>query len=428
MYLRMFVTFVTRLHKAIKNSDGKHPVVLQITWDKNVRRKRTGLWVKPHQFYLDDEGKARLRDISRRKEKQKTIDLYRRNAVRIYEDAFENEEFNYKQFVKLLDEKCKKKKKKLIEKVKVGEYALKVSNRFLQSGQVRSSTDYKNLSNLIFRISPNDLYFEEFDYDWLKKVEDDFNDRGIKGFNWMNYLKILYGKAVQDRVIDFKKNPFKNPYTNPYGFDISRFKKRRVSRTNNSRIKDLTLDQLRKIKSYEPKNQKEAEYLDVWFFSFYMFGVNLTDVAKLEKRDIKDGRWYYERSKTGVGLKQGKPILPEALEIIERWSRINPSSKYVFPIITNEYDTDELTIATRVCHYAGYIRKSANRICKRIGIDGYFTYYSARYSSATLALNSGADRNAVSHLLDHSNFSTIDHYAGRADDSKIVEAMELLRI
>jgi len=51
----------------------------------------------------------------------------------------------------------------------------------------------------------------------------------------------------------------------------------------------------------------------------------------------------------------------------------------------------------------------AKKISERIGIDGYFTYYSARYTSATLALNNGADRNTVSHLLDHSNFSTIDH-------------------
>ena len=63
-----------------------------------------------------------------------------------------------------------------------------------------------------------------------------------------------------------------------------------------------------------------------------------------------------------------------------------------------------------------------------MGWDGYFTYYSARYSSATLALNEGAGRNTVSHLLDHENFSTIDNYAGRADEGKVLEAMEILRL
>ena len=56
-----------------------------------------------------------------------------------------------------------------------------------------------------------------------------------------------------------------------------------------------------------------------------------------------------------------------------------------------------------------------------------FYFYLASYSSATLALNEGVDRNTVSHLLDHENFSTIDNYAGRADDEKVLKAMEILR-
>ena len=103
-------------------------------------------------------------------------------------------------------------------------------------------------------------------------------------------------------------------------------------------------------------------------------------------------------------------------------------TKYVFPILTNGYDSDELKSAKRINNYSGHIRKMSKKISERIGLNGYFTYYSARYTSATIALNGGADRNTVSHLLDHTNFSTIDHYAGRADDKKIIEVMELLKI
>ena len=165
--------------------------------------------------------------------------------------------------------------------------------------------------------------------------------------------------------------------------------------------------------------------MNVWWFSFYMFGVNLTDIAQLKRSHIKGDRWFYQRSKTGVGLKRGKPILPEAQAIINRQAS---NDQYIIPILTNGYDSDPLKAANRIQHYAGYIRKTAKRICSRIGVEGYFTYYSARYSSATLALNEGADRNTVSHLLDHENFSTIDNYAGRADDDKIMKVMEILRL
>ena len=102
--------------------------------------------------------------------------------------------------------------------------------------------------------------------------------------------------------------------------------------------------------------------------------------------------------------------------------------KYIFPILNSTYDKDEVSKVSRIRDYSGYIRKAGVRISERIGFDGYFTYYSARYSSATLALNEGADRNTVSHLLDHENFSTIDNYAGRADDEKVLKTMEILRL
>ncbi len=420
----MSVNFVTRLHKAIKNADGKHPVVLQITWGNNVRRKRTGIWVSPSQFYLDDDQQARLRDIHGRREKQKELDSMKRTAVRVYEDHFEGEEFDYNKFSRLFIMKPEKEEKTIM---KVSEFCTLVSEKFVKTGQIRSSLDYKTLANIILKVSPKDIFFDDFTMDWLYKFEDYFNERGTRGFNTMNRLKILFGKAVQAKVADFTKNPFKNPYTNPYGYDISKLKKKRIARVNTNRIKDLNLDQLKKLREYEPRTEKEKEYLMVFWFSFYTMGVNLTDVAQLEKKDIKDNRWYYERSKTGTGLKRGKPLLPEALKIVENMMKLHPRSKYIFPIISSKHKT-EMDMVKRVNDYASCIRKTASRISKRLGFDGYFTYYSARYSSATLALNMGADRNTVSHLLDHANFSTIDHYAGRADDGKVLEVMEMLRI
>lgn len=419
--------FVTRLHKAIVNKKGKHPVVLQITWNRNVRRKRIGIWARPNQLFIDDEGKARLREIDGKKTKQKKLKLYEKTAKRIFEDDFEDQEFDYNEFCEKLDSSIKIASHKKI-KIKVGEFCEQVSENFKKSGQIRSSMDYNLLKELILKISPNDLTFSELNITWLQNLENYFNAKGTRGFDYMNRIKVLYNKAIQSRLVDFNKNPFKNPYTNPYGYDVGKLKKRRVAKTNSSRIKDLTKEELKLVNSYKPRTAKEEEYLDAWFFSFYMFGVNLTDIARLEKSHIKDGRWFYTRSKTRVGLKRGKPILPEAMEIIERSIKRTKGSKYVFPILTNGYDKDELKAAKRINNYAGHIRKMSKKICQRIGLNGYFTYYSARYTSATIALNGGADRNTVSHLLDHINFSTIDHYAGRADDIKIKEVMKLLKI
>ncbi len=186
----------------------------------------------------------------------------------------------------------------------------------------------------------------------------------------------------------------------------------------------MTKEQLIDLIQYTPKTKNEAKYLAIWFFSFYNFGVNLIDIAHLKWSDIRNGRWYYQRSKTGTGLKKGKPLLPESLEIIKKY---DTGKKYIFDIL-NGFDKDEQTKVLRLRNYTRRIWNACKKTSKRLDFEGYFTFYSARYSSATLALNEGADRNTVSHLLDHENFSTIDNYAGRADDSKVVKAMEILRL
>ncbi|MEM9884458.1 MAG: hypothetical protein AAF849_01095 [Bacteroidota bacterium] len=96
--------------------------------------------------------------------------------------------------------------------------------------------------------------------------------------------------------------------------------------------------------------------------------------------------------------------------------------------ILQDCEATEKAVAYRVLKDANRIRHACVIISSKLEFDGYFTYYSARYSSATLALNEGADRNTVSHLLDHESFSTIDNYAGEADDEKVLKAMEILRL
>ena len=413
----MFATsFAIRLDKSAKLAEEKHPIVLQVTFDRKVRRKRLGMSATLEQW--DFNSHEFKKGVHGRREKNQKLEGFENKAKKVYKEHFENRPFNFKKFCGLLAEKP-------VEEITVIEFCEQVGQKFLQNGQARSRNDYKKLESAIRKVSPNDLTFAEFTEEWLQEFEDYHTSRGTNGYNYMVLLRALFNKAVKKKIADFRSIPFKNPYTNPYGYEFSRLKKLKIGKVNPNRIKDLSKSQLLKLMEYEPISDKEDEYLSVWWFSYYMFGVNLTDVALLERKHIKGNRWFYERSKTGTGLKAGKPILPEAMEIIEKY---DTGGKYIFPILYNGYDKDPLTIVNRIRDYSGYIRKAGKRISDRINLGGYFTYYSARYSSATLALNEGADRNTVSHLLDHENFSTIDNYAGRADDEKVLKAMEILRL
>lgn len=413
----LFATsFAIRLDKSSPLADGTFPIVLQVTFNRKVRRKRLGMNASLDQW--DFNNHEFKKGIHGRRDKNQELEDIESNAKKIYRDYFKTRTFNFKKFVELFS-------KKSSGETGVIEFCMKVSDKFIQNGQAHSGKDYKKMAQVIRKVSPNDLTFAEFTEEWLQEFEDYYTSKGTRCYTYMVHLRALYNKAVKSRIADFRHNPFKNPYTNPYGYEFSRLKKLKLGKSNPNRIKDLSREQLLQLVEYVPMSQKEEEYLSLWWFSFYMFGVNLIDIAQLKRSDIKGKRWFYERSKTGTGLKAGKPIIPEAMELIEKY---DTGDKYIFPILNDGYDKDELTKVSRVRDYSGYIRKAGVKVSKRIGLDGYFTFYSARYSSVTLALNEGADRNTVSHLLDHENFSTIDNYAGRADDEKVVKVMEILRL
>lgn len=413
----MSVVFAIRMYKikSVKNQEGKYPIVLQVTWNRKVRRKRVGVSASIEQWdFNNHEFKKR---VNGRWEKNKKLEEIEMKAIKIYEQHFDDKPFSYKDFLDLMWKKEEKKK------MTVAKFCESVSQDFLKKGKANSAHYYKYTGTAILKVSPNDISFDEFTEDWLRKFEDYYQSRGVKCHNYMVHLRSVYNKAVQKRLVDFKNNPFKNPYTNPYGYDFSHLKKSKIGQFGN-RIKDLSKEQIKQLWEYEPQTEKEAKFLAIWFFSFFNFGVNLTDVAALKNSHIRDNRWFYQRSKTGTGLKKGKPLLPEALDIIVKY---DTKGKYIFDILEG-YDESEEAKTTRIRRYARYIRNACTVISKRLKFDGYFTYYSARYTSATLALNEGADKNTVSHLLDHANFSTIDNYAGRADDDKVLKTMELLRM
>ncbi|MCT4664233.1 MAG: site-specific integrase [Flavobacteriales bacterium] len=417
----MATMFVTRLQKidSVKQKDGRYPIVLQVTFNRKVRRKRTGLNALIEQWdFTNHEFK---KGVHGRRELNKKLEDIQKKAIKIYEKHFEDKPFDYKVFLELFEEKP-------IEKRGVSAFCMEVSKGFIKTGQIHSANYYKHTASAVLKVAPKDLPFEDFTEDWLRKFEEYHISKGTKCHNYMVHLRSVFNKAVQKKLADFNRNPFKNPYTNPYGYDFSHLKKLKLKKTK--RIKDLDREQLIKLKNFDNMTEKERKYMAIWFFSFYCFGVNLIDIARMKYKHIKNDRWYYDRNKTGTGLKNGKPLIDEALNIIQKFGTSGLKGKkddYVFDILVG-YDENEESINKRVNYYANFIRNACKRVATRMGFDGHFSYYSARYSSATLALNEGADRNTVSHLLDHENFSTIDNYAGRADDSKVLKAMEILKL
>lgn len=119
-------------------------MAFQITWERNVTRKRTGIWARSNQLFVDEDGKARLREIDRKKIKQKKLDFIQRTARRVFEDHYENEAFDYGKFCRFLDETLDLKKEESNgKKMMVEQFSLQVADNFESLGQVRSVMNYR---------------------------------------------------------------------------------------------------------------------------------------------------------------------------------------------------------------------------------------------------------------------------------------------
>ena len=91
--------------------------------------------------------------------------------------------------------------------------------------------------------------------------------------------------------------------------------------------KALPKADIEQIKAYQPiPGTTEQRSHDLWLFSYFCNGANLTDICRLtwNRVDLKESKLTFVRQKTARSKKQNQtPIVahlrPETLAIIERW-------------------------------------------------------------------------------------------------------------
>ena len=143
------------------------------------------------------------------------------------------------------------------------------------------------------------LYMEDIDRLWLHGF-----DTFIGGKINARAVHLRNVKAICNFALD-------EEYTTAYPF--RKFK----IRTEETRKKALTIGQVRAYATADITYRYDAMHRDVFMLMLYFRGINVSDLASLTWKDLKDGRVEYRRNKTGhlYSIR----VEPEAREIIERW-------------------------------------------------------------------------------------------------------------
>lgn len=228
---------------------------------------------------------------------------------------------------------------------------------------------------------------------------------------YLGRVRVVVNNAIKAGLLPATAYPFgKGRYVIPAGTNT----KKALSKADIDRIKAVEC----------LPGSMEQRSLDLWLFSYYCNGANLTDICHLTWADVdtKGGKLSFVRQKTARSTKQKQASItaylrPETLAIIERWGTADRiPANYVFPCLTPGMDADKRKKA--IHQVVKTTNKWMNRIAEGLNIDGDINTYAARHSFATVLLKSKASLAFISKQLGHTNLKTTESYLGSFDDEE----------
>mgnify|MGYP006164445997 FL=1 len=390
------------IKRAKINSNGLVPIFIRITVDGKRIDKSTGKYVLPDKWSVET---SRLKGNSEESRSLNNhLDLLRNGVFEIEKtmllkgldlnfENFKNEYFGIestKRYLVPIFEDHNKRVKELVGK----EYAIATYKRYETSlRHLKEFLDYK------FKIS--DIDIEKIDYAFITDYEFFLRTkRSCSNNTAIKYVKNFH-KVVNICLANgwLGKSPFMN---------------------YKPKIKEVVRDYLLEDEINAIRNKKITSYRldlvrDIFLFSCYT-GLAYIDVKQLKKSNISIGidgdKWIFKsRQKTDVNSKI--PILPPALEILEKYKE-HPkclNEDFLLPILSNQ-------------KMNAYLKEIAD-IC---GINKELTFHIARHTFATtVTLSNGVPIETVSKMLGHTNLKTTQHYA-KILDKKISEDMQILKV
>jgi integrase len=235
----------------------------------------------------------------------------------------------------------------------------------------------------------------------VKTTKKGLSDSGLH--NHMRDLRTMFNAA---------RNLYNNEDLGIYKIKHYPFKKYKIGSPPITKKRNNTIEQVRVIRDCETKPGSRAELAkEIYLLSFYLCGMNAVDFFKLTKKDIRNGRIDYNRSKTEGKRKDNAFI---SIRIIEEAKPL--LEKYIEKLSVRYSAYDGLDTA---------LSMGMKQLRKLTGIPG-ITIYWARHTFATIARNScRMSKDDVALALNHvdDEHRTTDIYIEK--DWGIVDEVQL---
>lgn len=185
-------------------------------------------------------------------------------------------------------------------------------------------------------------------------------------------------------------------------------------------IKYLTREELGRLVHLDRNtlSKRQAEIMDMFFFSFYACGLRISDIITLRCCDIDLEKMEINKIQVKTRGRNIVPLTEEALKILEKWK--GKHKVFMFGLLPDNFDLkDEEELRIRRNSITATINKSLRRISEIAQLDKKVTCHMARHSWAVNALEQGMPISMISELMGHSTVEiTAKVYAQWTEDTK----------
>ncbi len=266
---------------------------------------------------------------------------------------------------------------------------------------------YKEALIAVNKVKSLKIPFEKLDYNFVKEVETDFLNRGVKqntiGIHY-RALRAIFNKAINAKVVSYEYYPFRS-FRIKKGVTIPR----NISLEEMKRYFNLNID-------------KTSNLYDSWLLGqliFMLIGINFKDLVMLTEADLRADRVFYKRAKTKklYSIK----LLPKAQEII------NYFRKEENPTLLGKLSKEEIENKTRFTLLIRQKNKTFNKhlakLSAMVGCKEKITGYVFRYTWANIAKQLGYSKDLIAEALGHDYGNRVTGIYLQGYDLELVDEM-----
>jgi len=362
-------------HKQLKN--GEFPLWLRVTKDRQRKYISLNVSVMPnHWDFIKQQPKPNCPN-------KEYLDKLIFNKISAFREKV----------IELKSEEKEFSAKSLIDKIitttrvsTVGELFKDYISELKNANRTGYALSVEQVYNSLFTFNNHlDIYFSEIDVDWLKNYEQWLRQQKIVtntiGIRFRT-LRAIYNLAINKGFVKTESYPFKK-------FKVAKFNQKTAKRA-------ITKNEILSIINYKNScNFYTSFAVDLFTFSYFMGGINFTDIAYLTNVNLVADKLIYTRKKTSKLI--SLPLNKKALAIISRYS--NNSNHYLFPILSEFHQTEQQK-RNRIHKAITKVNKALDEVGKELKIPIKLTTYVARDDNRLLECK--VERQSKTHYRIHS--------------------------